>query len=102
MPWKNPDWWNTAFYALLSAAGGSLGYLFRQLTSNAKISWGRATIEGMGAGFVGFPVLWLCQAMGLSQQWTGVIVAVCGWLGATATIGIFQKIIEKKLGVNQP
>lgn len=102
MPYKNPEWWNAAFYVILSALGGTLGYLFRQLTGNQKIGWARTVVEGMGAGFMGYPVLMLCQAMGLSAQWTGVIVSVCGWMGATVTIGILQKVMNKKLGVDQP
>lgn len=103
MPWKsNPEWWNSVFYVLLSAAGGTLGYLFRQLTGNVKISWLRSLIEGAGAGFVGYPTYMVCQAMNFSSQWTGVVVSVCGWLGATVTIGLLQKVVTNKLGAKDP
>jgi hypothetical protein len=39
--------------------------------------------------------------MGLTEAWTGVIVGVSGWLGASVSIGILEKIIRRKLGLKE-
>lgn len=94
-------WWFKAFaYAAFSSLGGVLGHLMRSLDKPGKISWGRCIVEGIAAGFVGLLVLLMCQAMDLSEQWTGVIVGVSGWLGASATIRMLEIVIRKRLGVD--
>jgi hypothetical protein len=95
-------WWIKAvFYALFASAGGVLGHLVRSLDKNQPINWGRAVIEGCAAGFVGVLVLFMCQAMNLSETWTGVIVGVCGWLGASTTIQLLEKVVHKRLGIGE-
>ena len=76
-----------------------MGHLLRTIHSNQKIGWIRAIIEGCAAGFVGVLVLFTCQAMHLSEAWTGVIVGVCGWLGASTTIAMLENVVRKKLGL---
>ncbi len=90
-----------AGYAAFSAFGGILGHLMRAVDKKHKITWGRTATEGLAAGFVGLLVLLLCQAMGLSEQWTGVVVGVSGWLGASATIRMLETAVRKRLGVTQ-
>lgn len=77
-----------------------MGHFIRTLHKNEKISWGRSAIEGMAAGFVGLLVLFACQASNLSEAWTGVIVGVCGWLGASTTIAMLEEVVRKKLGIS--
>lgn len=78
-----------------------MGYLLRTINSRQKIKWSRAALEGGAAGFVGLLMLFVCQAMGLSEQWTGVIVGVSGWLGANVTIRMLESIVLKKLGIEK-
>jgi len=93
-------WWiKAATYAAFAAFGGAMGHLVRSIHNNQKISWSKTIIESFSAGFVGVLVLFACQAMHLSEQWTGVIVGVCGWLGATATIALLENVVRKKLGI---
>lgn len=95
-------WWVKAIcYALFASFGGVMGHLLRTIHKDEAILWGRATVEGLSAAFVGVIVMLLCQTMGLSDAWTGVIVGVCGWLGATATISILERMVRKKLGVSE-
>lgn len=88
-------------YAVFSALGGVLGHLMRSVDKKHKITVGRTAMEGLAAGFVGLLVLLLCQAMNLGEQWTGVVVGVSGWLGASATIRMLETAVRKRLGVNK-
>lgn len=71
----------------------------RAFEKETPIRFGRACIEGLAAGFVGLLVMLICNAMSLSDQWTGVIVGVSGWLGANASIRMLEKLVFKKLGL---
>lgn len=93
-------WWiKAATYAAFAAFGGAMGHLVRSIHNNQKISWTRSIVEALAAGFVGVLVLFMCQAMQLTEQWTGVIVGVCGWLGASTTIALLENVVRKKLGI---
>lgn len=99
-PW-NVWWFKALAYTFFAAFGGLVGHLMRTLDKREKIRWGRAALEGGAAGFVGLLVLLLCQAMSMSEQWTGVIVGVSGWLGANATIRMLESIVMKRLGIEK-
>lgn len=88
-----------AAYAVFSSLGGVLGHLMRSVDKKQKVTFGRTAMEGLAAGFVGLLVLLLCQAMGLSEQWTGVVVGVSGWLGASATIRMLEAAVRKRLSL---
>lgn len=93
------NWWMKATaYVAFSAVGGMLGFCMRQVDRKEPFSFLRCLLEGAGAAFVGLLVLLICQAMNLSPQWTGVIVGVCGWLGASATIRMLESLVRNKLG----
>jgi hypothetical protein len=95
----NSWWFKTAAYALLAAFGGVLGYVMRTVDKKERVIWWRAILEGLGAAFVGLLVMFVCQEMKLSQGYTGVIVGVCGWLGANVTIRLLEGMVRKKLGL---
>lgn len=78
-----------------------MGYMMRSIDKRQEISWRRVVLEGAAAAFVGLLVLLTCQAMDLSEQWTGVIVGVSGWLGANATIVLLESVVLKKLGIDK-
>lgn len=93
------EWWEALFYSALAGAGGMLGYTIRQTNGNKKVRWPRIVMEGAASAFVGVVVFWACKEMGFSERWTGVTVAVSGWLGATVTMHGLEKLVFKKLGV---
>lgn len=100
-----PDepWWLKALaYATFASFGGLMGHVMRTYDRQEKVNWPRAAVEGVAAGFVGLLVLFVCQAMDLSEQWTGVIVGVSGWLGANASIRMLEQVVFKKLGLSTP
>lgn len=95
------SWWvKTILYAALATFGGFLGHVMRALDMSTPISYGRACVEGLAAGFVGLLVMLMCNATNMSDQWTGVVVGVSGWLGANASIRMLEKLVFKKLGIN--
>ena len=95
------SWWVKAIlYAALAMSGGFLGHVMRALDDSTPISYGRACVEGLAAGFVGLLVMLMCDATSMSDQWTGVIVGVSGWLGANASIRMLEKLVFKKLGID--
>ena len=87
-------------YALFAALAGALGYILRSMDSGVPITYARTFVEALSAGFVGVIAMWLCQASSLSPQWTGITVAVSGWLGANASIQVLQRLVWNKLGLN--
>jgi hypothetical protein len=96
------SWWLKAvLYAAFAALGGLLGHIMRAIDKNESIVPLRAVCEAIAAGFVGMLVMLVCKATGLSAEWTGVIVGVCGWLGANATIRILEELVYKKLGLKR-
>lgn len=99
-----PDWiaWaRFVGYGAFAASAGTCGHLLRTMDEGKPVKWGRAALEGASAGFVGVLVLLVCQAMALSEEWTGLIVGVSGWLGANATVRLLERIILKKLGLTE-
>lgn len=93
-------WFKTIAYSAFAAFGGFVGHTLRTINDNRVVSWSRAFIESMGAAFVGILVMMACQAGHVSEGWTGVIVGVCGWLGASATIQMLERIVFRKLGID--
>lgn len=97
------SWWiKAAAYAGLAMFGGTIGYAMRMLDSKSPISLGRAVLEGLAAGFVGFLVMLVCNATGFSEEWTGVIVGVAGWLGANASIRMLEKVVFRRIDMEPP
>lgn len=93
------DWLASAGYTVLAAIGGLLGYIMREYDKGNELSGFRACVQALSSGFVGFLVMLLCQAMGLSAVWTGPVVGMFGWLGANVTIQLLERIVYEKLGV---
>lgn len=95
------SWWLKALlYASFAALGGLLGHIMRAFDKKERIIWIRAILEGISAGFAGVLMMLTCNAFGLSEQWTGIIVGVTGWLGAQATIRLLEQLVYKKLAIN--
>lgn len=95
-----PDWIEkTLTYVGLAASGGFFGHMMRANGKPKTI--GSTLIEIGSAGFVGYLVLQLCNAYGLSQEWTGIVVGTSGFLGANATIGLLQNVVMQRLGLTK-
>jgi len=96
MDWNNLK--EAIFYSFLAGFGGAIGDVMRKLNSNKDVVWKRTAVEAFGAAFVGYLVYQVCVALGLSREWTGVVVGVCGWLGSSATIQILEPVVKRVIG----
>lgn len=93
-------WLQTVLYAAFASFAGGLGYILRTMEAGAAPTLTRTCVEALAAGLVGLLAMWICQAMNISPQWTAITVGVSGWLGANATIQVLQRLVWKKLGLD--
>ncbi|WP_092296339.1 phage holin family protein [Pseudomonas sp. NFIX28] len=84
-------------YIAIAATGGVLGHMMRKLSSNQQINVGETLLQGVGAAFAGYLVLLGCRSLNVSSDVSGVVIGLCGWLGADATLMLLQSYIYKKL-----
>ncbi|MBN8922338.1 MAG: phage holin family protein [Rhodanobacter sp.] len=98
-PPSNYTWLQMVLFPALASIGGALGHVLRTLDAGKHVSLWRTLLESLAAGFVGCLVMLLCQALGTSPQITGVVVGVCGWLGATVSIRMLEKWVRKWMGI---
>jgi hypothetical protein len=98
MPQHN--WLEALIFSGLASFAGLMGYLMRNVNDRRVITWERTLLETFASGFIGFMSMLICKAMNLSYEWTGVIVGVLGWLGATVSMQLFERIVRKKLGID--
>lgn len=87
-------------YAAFAAFGGAMGYVLRTMDATRPISYVRLCVETVAAGFVGLLAMFTCAAFELAPNWTGVVVGMSGWLGATASMRLIETLIYKRLGVD--
>lgn len=92
---------HVAGYAAFAASGGLLGYVLRTLDANNPVSWKRLLAETAASAFMGVMAMLACNAMEVNTTWTGVIVGMSGWIGATATMRVIESVVYKRLGITQ-
>lgn len=94
------QWIDNLFLTAFSAFAGWMGYLLRTMDEGGKIGWLRSFVEAFASGIIGFIVVMMGRALGLSYEWMGVMAGVLGWLGAKASIQVLEKVVRKKLGID--
>ncbi len=99
-PPPNYSWVQLVLFPALAMIGGALGHVLRTLDAGKAVSLWRTLLESLAAGFVGFLVMLLCQALSATPQIAGVVVGVCGWLGATVSIRMLEKWVRRWLGIS--
>lgn len=102
MPFPTPPttWVDDMCISAVASLAGLLGHLMRNANSRRKTTLKRSVLEAACSGLVGFLAVLLCRALGVSYEWTGFIAGVLGWLGATVSIQLFERLVRKKLGLN--
>jgi hypothetical protein len=93
------DWLSAIGYTILSGIGGLLGYVMRENDKGNPLTGLRAAVQGFSSAFVGFLIYLLCRAIGIDSLWVGPIVGVFGWLGATVTIQMLERVVYERLGL---
>ncbi|TPG65711.1 phage holin family protein [Pseudomonas arsenicoxydans] len=88
-------------YVLIAALGGVLGHMMRKLGAQQPIRVGETVLQGVGAAFAGYLILLGCRSLDLPSDVSGVIIGLCGWLGADATLMLLQTYIYKKLKIGE-
>lgn len=86
-------------YVSIAAVGGVLGHMMRKLGNQQPIQAGETILQGVGAAFAGYLVLLGCRSANIPPDISGVIIGLCGWLGADATLMLLQTYIYKKLNI---
>lgn len=90
-----------AVFMLFAAIAGALGYTMRTMDAHEKVSAWRMLLEFCASGFVGFLVMLLCRSRGISLEMTAVCVGISGWLGASVSIKLLEKAVERILQINR-
>ena len=93
------DFMKSWAYVLIAAVGGVLGHMMRKLGAQQPIHIGETALQGVGAAFAGYLVLLGCRSAGIPPEVSGVIIGLCGWLGADATLMLLQSYIYRKLKI---
>jgi hypothetical protein len=88
-------------YILIAAIGGVLGHMMRKLSIREKVNMGETLLQGVGAAFAGYLMLLGCRSFSLPPEVAGVVIGLCGWLGADASLSIMQNYIYKKLQISK-
>lgn len=97
--WETDEGQKTIAFVLLATLAGLLGHLMRVVECGGRVKWLVAGLEACASGFVGYLAIPMCKAMGLSYEWTGVVVGLLGWLGAAASVKIIEKVVRRRLGI---
>ena len=101
---RDPQEFNIAHsigYAAFAAFGGAMGYVLRTMDGAQPVSYRRLIVETCASGFVGSLAMLACNALDVSATWTGVIVGMSGWIGATASIRLIETLVYKRLGITR-
>lgn len=99
--WWTAWWGKTSAFVLLAAVAGGLGYVTRKLDDGGNLSVGRTCVEVLSAAFVGLLFKLVCDEFEMSDRWTGVIVGLAGWLGASASVRLLENLVYDKLGLKE-
>nr|DAT32207.1 MAG TPA: LydA holin phage, holin superfamily III [Caudoviricetes sp.] len=95
-------WWGkTLAYVSVAAVAGGIGYALRTANEGQRPTLWRTMLEVCAAGFVGLLFKLVCEETRLSDQWTGVIVGLAGWLGANASVSVLEQFVYDKLGIKK-
>lgn len=99
VPWH--EWFRVAAYVLLASVAGGLGHIVRRMDKDKPVRWRYVLVQAASAGLAGLFTYWICDALGVGHQWTGISVGICGWMGASASIEVLQKLVWDKLGIDK-
>lgn len=85
---------------LVSVMGAALGYVSRQWGLQKTIKWSRFLFSIFAAIFMLILLRTACNLLGLSYEWTLLIVGLFSWLGTEVTVSVLERIVYRKLGLS--
>lgn len=84
---------------IIALLGSMLGYVSRTWGVSKAIKYSRLGFSALAAIFMLLLLRALCNALGLSYEWTVVVVGFFSWMGTEITMTFLEKIIHKHLGI---
>lgn len=84
---------------LVAVLGSVLGYVSRTWGVNKAVKYSRIGFSTLSAVFMLLLLRALCSALGLSWEWTVVVVGFFSWMGTEITMVFIEKLIHKHLGI---
>lgn len=84
---------------LVAILGSVLGYVSRTWGLNKAVKYSRIGFSTLSAIFMLLLLRALCNALGLSWEWTIVIVGFFSWMGTEITMVFIERLIHKHLGL---
>lgn len=84
---------------LVAVLGSVLGYVSRTWGASKAIKYSRIGFSTLSALFMLLLLRALCAALGLSWEWTVVVVGFFSWMGTEITMVFIEKLIHKHLGI---
>lgn len=95
-------WVIWAGIVFFGAIGGIVGHITREQQHGRNITYTRLASEALASGFVAVLVLLLCLELGFSLSMAMFLGGVFGYLGVTASIGVFNRFISKATPLQMP
>lgn len=90
----------TVLLIIVSILGAGLGYISRQWGLEKTLKWSRFMFSIFAALFMLIILRTICTVLGLSYEWTLIIVGLFSWLGTDVTVAVLERIVYKKLGLS--
>ena len=88
-----------AILFLVAILGSVLGYVSRTWGTDKVVKYSRIGFSTLSAVFILLLLRALCSALGLSWEWTVVVVGFFSWMGTEITMTFIEKLIHKHLGI---
>lgn len=88
-----------ALLILVSILGAGLGHISRQWGLEKTLRWSRFVFAIFAALFMLILLRTICVILGLSFEWTVIIVGLFSWLGTDVTVAVLERIVYRKLGL---
>ena len=91
MPYRSPEWFQSAGLILLAVWGGLVNYLQKVKHKGEPFSWFGLFADLLTAAFAGLCVQLLCEAWDIAQPMAAVYIAVSGHMAGRTISLLIRK-----------
>lgn len=95
----NPNNAEHIHYAVSAGIGGALGYVYREVKAKRKLKLVMGIATCGVAAFIGYHMVYLFNAMELTDNWKGAINGVTALLGVEFMLAFVRKMIYKSFNI---